>query len=103
MRIIAFIIEAGSIHRILEYLLNTIPLSMIDRINVLPTGSSAIYGREALAGVVNIVLRSNFDGAETSLGYKGPTSQRRSWGDRELASLTADRFSSSFRYQKKCV
>jgi iron complex outermembrane receptor protein len=50
--------------------LNTIPLSMIERIDVLPTGSSAVYGGEALAGVVNIVLRSDFEGAEASIGYK---------------------------------
>ncbi|WP_280155762.1 TonB-dependent receptor [Piscinibacter sp. XHJ-5] len=51
--------------------LNTIPLSMVERIDVLPSGSSAIYGGEALAGVVNIVLRSEFHGAEATLGYKG--------------------------------
>jgi iron complex outermembrane recepter protein len=50
--------------------LNTIPLAMVERVDVLPTGSSAIYGGEALAGVVNIVLKSQFDGVEASLGYK---------------------------------
>ena len=54
--------------------LNTIPLSMVERIDILPTGSSAIYGGEALAGVVNIVLRSNFTGADLSVGYKGADS-----------------------------
>src|SRR5687767_2030540 len=49
--------------------LNTIPLSMVERVDVLPTGSSAIYGGEALAGVVNIVLRSGFEGADASVGY----------------------------------
>jgi len=50
--------------------LNMIPLSLVERIEVLPTGTSAIYGGDALAGVVNIVLRSNFTGAEASAGYK---------------------------------
>ena len=50
--------------------LNTFPLAMVVRIDVLPTGSSAIYGGEALAGVINIVLRSNFEGAQASVGYK---------------------------------
>ena len=36
--------------------LNMIPLSMVERIEILPTGSSAIYGGDGLAGVVNIVL-----------------------------------------------
>jgi outer membrane cobalamin receptor len=50
--------------------LNTIPLSMVERIDVLPSSSSAIYGGEALAGVVNIILRSDFQGAEGTLSYK---------------------------------
>jgi iron complex outermembrane receptor protein len=50
--------------------LNTIPLSMIERIDVLPAGSSAIYGGEALAGVVNIVLRANFTGTDADVGYR---------------------------------
>ena len=50
--------------------LNTIPLAMVDHIDILPNGSSAIYGGEALAGVVNIVLRSEFDGVIASAGYK---------------------------------
>ena len=50
--------------------LNTIPLSLVDRIEILPVASSAIYGGEGLAGVVNIVLRSNFTGAEAGAGYQ---------------------------------
>ena len=50
--------------------LNTIPLAMVERIEVLPTGSSAIYGGDALAGVVNIVLKSNFTGLEADAGYR---------------------------------
>ena len=50
--------------------LNMIPLSLVERIEVLPTGSSAIYGGDALAGMVNIVLRSDFTGAEATAGYK---------------------------------
>jgi iron complex outermembrane receptor protein len=50
--------------------LNTIPLSLVERIEVLPTGSSAIYGGDALAGVVNIVLRSDFNGFELDGGYR---------------------------------
>ncbi len=48
----------------------TIPLSLVERIEILPTGSSAIYGGDALAGVVNIILRSNFTGLEADVGYK---------------------------------
>lgn len=49
--------------------LNIIPLAAVERIEVLPTGSSAIYGGDALAGVVNIVLKKEFEGVETNLGY----------------------------------
>ena len=49
---------------------DTIPLSLVERIEILPTGSSAIYGGDALAGVVNIILRSNFTGLEANFGYK---------------------------------
>ena len=50
--------------------LNTIPLAFVQRIEVLPTGSSAIYGGDALAGVVNIVLRPDFTGITAEAGYK---------------------------------
>jgi iron complex outermembrane receptor protein len=77
--------------------LNTIPLSMVDRIEILPNGSSAVYGGEALAGVVNIVLRKDFTGAEATLAYKGArntdeksVSGGAGWkGDRTAISLMA--------------
>ena len=46
-----------------------IPLSAIDHIEVLTDGASAIYGSDAVAGVVNIVTRRALEGAETSLRY----------------------------------
>jgi iron complex outermembrane recepter protein len=42
-----------------------IPLSMVERIDILPDSASAIYGADAVGGVVNFVLRDKFDGAET--------------------------------------
>jgi iron complex outermembrane receptor protein len=50
--------------------LNTIPLAMVERIEILPTGSSAIYGGDALSGVVNIILKSGFNGFEADAGYQ---------------------------------
>ncbi|HUP93023.1 MAG TPA: TonB-dependent receptor [Solimonas sp.] len=44
--------------------LTTIPISVIERIEVLKDGASAIYGSDAIAGVVNIVTRKDFDGVE---------------------------------------
>lgn len=51
--------------------LNTIPVAAIERVEVIPTGSSAVYGSDAIAGVVNIILRSNFDAVELSAKYAG--------------------------------
>lgn len=49
--------------------LNTIPLAIVDRIEVLEDGASALYGSDAIAGVVNIITRRNFDGASVSVQY----------------------------------
>jgi outer membrane receptor protein involved in Fe transport len=53
--------------------INTIPVSAIERVEVLKDGASAVYGSDAVAGVVNVVLRDNFDGLEFTAGY-GDTS-----------------------------
>ncbi len=50
--------------------LNTIPMSIIDRVEVLEDGASSIYGSDAIAGVVNIITRKNFEGVELN-GYRG--------------------------------
>src|SRR6056297_157096 len=46
--------------------LNSIPLSIIDRIEVLEDGASAIYGSDAIAGVVNVITKRDFEGLEVS-------------------------------------
>ena len=46
--------------------LNTIPISVVERIEVLKDGASAIYGSDAIAGVINVITKKNFDGAEAS-------------------------------------
>ena len=54
--------------------LASIPTSVVERIEVLTDGASAIYGSDAIAGVVNIITRKNFDGLEASF-YKGQYGQ----------------------------
>src|SRR5580765_803567 len=44
--------------------INSIPLAAIDRIEILKDGASAIYGADALAGVVNVILKKDFNGTE---------------------------------------
>ena len=50
-----------------------IPASAIERVEVLSDGASAIYGADAVAGVVNMITRHDFDGAESSVRYGGAT------------------------------
>lgn len=49
--------------------LNTIPLSIVSHVEVLGDGASAIYGSDAIAGVINIVTRRDFDGAEAIVSH----------------------------------
>ncbi|MBX3703099.1 MAG: TonB-dependent receptor [Steroidobacteraceae bacterium] len=49
--------------------LNSIPVNMIERIETLLDGSSAIYGADAVAGVVNIITRRSFDGFQIDASY----------------------------------
>lgn len=69
--------------------LNTIPMSAIERVEVLKDGASAIYGTDAIAGVVNIILRSDLEGAEFhanyGTSYEGDADEARAsllWGTR---------------------
>src|SRR5690606_509166 len=49
--------------------LNTIPLALVERIDVLEDGASSLYGSDAIAGVVNIITRRDFDGGQITLNY----------------------------------
>lgn len=53
---------------------NAIPLSAIERIDVLTDGASSIYGSDAIAGVINFILRKDFVGHEISAQYGDDTS-----------------------------
>lgn len=46
--------------------LNTIPLAAVERIEVLKDGASSLYGADAIAGVVNVILRPGFKGVEAT-------------------------------------
>lgn len=47
--------------------LNTIPVSMIKSIEILKDGASAVYGSDAIAGVVNIITKTDFEGTELTV------------------------------------
>jgi outer membrane cobalamin receptor len=50
-----------------------LPLAAVESIQVLPDGASAIYGADAIAGVVNFQLKKDYDGAQSSLRVGGAT------------------------------
>lgn len=52
--------------------LNSIPVSAIERIEVLTDGASALYGSDAIAGVVNFITRRNVQEGDVTLGYSAP-------------------------------
>lgn len=53
--------------------ISAIPFGVVDRIEIVPDGASAIYGSDAVAGVVNVILRDDFSGLETSAKLGGAT------------------------------
>ncbi|MBI3523855.1 MAG: TonB-dependent receptor [Betaproteobacteria bacterium] len=67
--------------------LNSIPLSAIERVEIVKDGASAIYGSDALAGVVNFILRKEYTGAD--LRVSAGRSQSYGDNDNQTVSLTA--------------
>jgi len=64
--------RAGSVFgRVVD--VSAIPISAIDRVDVVTGGASAIYGADAVAGVVNILTRRDIDGGETRFSFGSPT------------------------------
>lgn len=62
--------------------LNVIPMAAVERIEVLTDGASAVYGADAVGGVINIITRKDFDGAQIMLGKSDPK-----WGPTDEGSL----------------
>ena len=76
--------------------LDSIPLESVDRIEVLKDGASSIYGADAIAGVVNVILKKEFRGAEVTV--EGGRGQHAGGGTRRLTAsagvgdLATDRY-----------
>jgi outer membrane receptor protein involved in Fe transport len=60
---------------------NNIPVGMVDHIEVLATGASSIYGSDAVAGVVNVILKKNYQGDDLQVTAGGATRGGRDYGD----------------------
>jgi iron complex outermembrane receptor protein len=67
--------------------LNLIPLAAVERVEVVPVGSSAVYGGDALAGVVNVILRKSLDGAT----FSARATSGRGFGDGGVSLGAGDR------------
>ncbi len=52
--------------------LNSIPMAAVERVEVLKNGASAIYGSDAVAGVINFILRKEFEGVQAYAQYTSP-------------------------------
>ena len=80
--------------------LNTLPLEAVERIEVLKDGASANYGSDAIAGVVNVILRDTVEGGSliTDYGtsYRSDGATARIAGSYGLGNLEADRYNVYF-------
>ncbi|PCE22055.1 TonB-dependent receptor [Paraburkholderia acidicola] len=78
--------------------LNTLPLNIIDRIEIVKTGAVSQYGSDAIAGVVNIITKKNFQGLQLDGSYGGATQDGGGAGTTKLSvlggfgDLNSDRF-----------
>jgi iron complex outermembrane receptor protein len=77
---------AGELPGVQGVNLATIPLQAIERVEILKDGASAVYGSDAIAGVINFITRRDYAGAEATALYGTPT--RRGGGDQWQASAT---------------
>ncbi|MBE0363496.1 hypothetical protein PULV_a0947 [Pseudoalteromonas ulvae UL12] len=64
--------------------LNAIPMAAVERVEILSDGAGAIYGSDAIGGVINVILRKDFNGAEVNLGAGQIEHEG---GDRENGSI----------------
>jgi iron complex outermembrane receptor protein len=64
---------AGELNGVQGVNLNTIPFSAIERVEILLDGASAVYGSDAIAGVINFIMRKDYRGAEVTAYYGAPT------------------------------
>ena len=80
--------------------LNSLPLEAVDRIEVLKDGGSAIYGADAVGGVVNVILRKNYTGGSIGGSYgqtgKGDGQTTRAFGSLGIGNLEEDKYNVFF-------
>lgn len=91
--------------------INSIPLAAVERVEVLPSGASAIYGADAVAGVVNVILKDDYEGLQISGSYgnstassdNGKTNLNLAWGtstDNARGMVVVDYFKREALYER---
>lgn len=78
---------------------NSIPLAAVERVEVLKEGASAVYGSDAIAGVINFILRKGYEGAEVTANYgeaSGGAGIAKINGVVGFGNLTEDRYNAMF-------
>lgn len=70
--------------------INTIPIDLLERVDIVTGGNSAVYGSDAIAGVVNFVLKNNFDGLQLRAGANIP--EYKAGGNQYLSGLAGKNF-----------
>lgn len=65
--------------------LNAVPMAAIERVEILTDGASAIYGSDAIGGVINFITRKDFEGVSISGGYTDPVTD--GGAKRELSAV----------------
>lgn len=86
--------------------ISLIPLAAIERVELLTHGASALYGSDAVGGVVNIITRSDYEGADTSVRYGSAEDSARS--ERDISQILGAKWTSgnvvaSAQYQSQDV
>lgn len=77
----AFPTAAGGADNFVD--VSDIPTSAVERVEILTGGASAIYGSDAIGGVVNVILKDNYEGSKVSLKFENPTN-----GGRDVAKFS---------------
>jgi iron complex outermembrane receptor protein len=88
--------------------LNAIPMGAVERVEILTDGASALYGSDAIAGVINFILKKNLQGGSIEAGYSqpgdsSPGSQSNINATYGFGDLNKDRFNvmASFRHDER--
>jgi len=80
--------------------LNSLPLEAVERIDIVKDGASAVYGSDAIAGVVNVILRKTYSGAtitaDAGTSYRDDGSTGRVAGSYGFGDLAADKYNVYF-------